>query len=98
MAARAGRVLLTWSPGRLKVTQGPKQKSSSCFPAEHFPGLMSPLQGQLRLTGRRSNQTGANGPEITPLGRGWLPQILAEGLPLSYRKICKPYPRLYVSH
>lgn len=42
-AARASRALLAWSSGRLKVTQGPKQDSSSCCPAQHFPGLMSPL-------------------------------------------------------
>lgn len=46
-AAGASRALLAWSSGRLKVTQGPVQDSSSCCPAQHVPGLMSPLGGQV---------------------------------------------------
>lgn len=94
MDARASRALLAWSPGRLKVTQAPKQDSSSCFPTQCFPGLMSPLQGQLYLTGQRSNQTGANGPKSTPLDMRWLAQPLAKGLALSFRETCKPHHRL----
>lgn len=80
------------------MTQGPGQDSSSCFPTQRFPGLMSPLQGQLCLTGQRSNQTGASGPKSTPLGMCWLAQILAKGLALSFRETSKPHHRLHVSH
>lgn len=79
------------------MTQGPKQESSSCFPTQRFPGLMSPLQGQLCLTSQRSNQTGANAPKSTPLSMCWLAQILAKGLPLSFRETCKSHHRLHVS-
>lgn len=51
-AAEASRALLARSLERLKVTQGPMQDSSSCCPAQHFPGLMSSLGGQACPTGR----------------------------------------------
>lgn len=53
VAAEASRALLASSLERLKVTQGPMQDSSSCCPAQHFPGLMSPLGGHVCPVGRR---------------------------------------------
>lgn len=64
-AAGTSRALLAWSSGRLKVTQGPVQDSSSCCPAQHFPGLMSPLGGQVCPTAGAETKRGASEPKIT---------------------------------
>lgn len=57
VTAEASRARPAWSPERLKVTQRPVQDSSGCCPAQHFPGLMSPLGGQVCPTGRGRNWT-----------------------------------------